>query len=38
MTGGRSMQLAAPRNLREKLDAKLVSLGLTTSRTGAKDP
>lgn len=32
------MQLAAPRNLREKLEAKLVSLGLTTSRTGAKDP
>ncbi|HEX6396990.1 MAG TPA: acetyl-CoA hydrolase/transferase C-terminal domain-containing protein [Steroidobacteraceae bacterium] len=32
------LQLAAPRNLREKLDAKLVSLGLATSRTGAKDP
>jgi hypothetical protein len=32
------LQLAAPRNLREILDAKLVSLGLATSRRGAKDP
>jgi len=32
------MQLGAPRSLREKLDAKLVSLGLATSRTDAKDP
>ena len=32
------MQLAEPRTLREKLDAKLVNLGLATSRTAAKDP
>jgi hypothetical protein len=39
------MQLASPRNFREKLDAKLVSLGLragargaATSRTAAQDP
>src|SRR5690349_2961308 len=32
------MQLAAPRTLREWLDAKLLSLGLATSRTAAKGP
>jgi hypothetical protein len=32
------MQLAEPRNLRERLDAKLLSLGLATSRTAAPGP
>src|SRR6185436_5438471 len=32
------MQLAERRTLREKLDAKLVNLGLATSRPAAKDP
>ncbi len=32
------MQLGEPRTLRDKLNAKLVRLGLATSRTAAKDP